>query len=189
VTADAARGPVEGPAVVLIGPMMSGKTRIGKRVARRLGLPFVDTDARVVAEHGAVEAIFAAHGEPRFRELERSAVARALTEHAVVSLGGGAVLDPSTQELLAGLPVVLLMVDAEAVGGRLASSRRARAKRPLLAAEGIAAWTRIVDERRPVYERLARATWDTSTRPADTVADEIAGWVRTGATERAGVPS
>ncbi|ERK72528.1 hypothetical protein N136_01109, partial [Leifsonia aquatica ATCC 14665] len=57
--------------IVLIGPPAAGKTRLGKRLAKRLGLGFVDTDARVVAAHGPISEIFADHGEPHFRALER----------------------------------------------------------------------------------------------------------------------
>ncbi|MDO8338165.1 MAG: shikimate kinase, partial [Microcella sp.] len=82
-----------GPVVVLIGPPAAGKSRVGKRVARILDLPVIDTDKVIAAEHGPIPEIFAAHGEPHFRALERAAVVDALRERAVVSLGGGAVLD------------------------------------------------------------------------------------------------
>lgn len=157
------------PAVVLIGPPAAGKSRVGKRVARILGLPVIDTDKVVAAAHGPIPAIFAEHGEPRFRALERAAVADALRHRAVVSLGGGAVLDAETQEQLAGLPVVLLTATPEAVAERLEKGTR-----PLSAS--VDAWVVLVEQRRPVYERLAAATWDTSTRPIDRIAAEIADW-------------
>src|SRR5690606_22292590 len=99
-----------GAIVVLIGAPGAGKTKTGKRVARALGVPHLDTDKLIVAEHGPVADIFAEHGEARFRELEREAVAAALREDAIVSLGGGAVLDPTTRDALRGLPVVQLTV-------------------------------------------------------------------------------
>ena len=80
-------------AVVLIGPMGAGKTSVGKRVARRLGRPFIDSDKAIVAEHGPIPAIFAERGESGFRLLERAAVQRALATAGVVALGGGAVLE------------------------------------------------------------------------------------------------
>jgi len=113
-----------GPVAVFIGPMGAGKTRIGKRVAKALGVPFTDTDKVIVAQHGPIADIFDAHGEPHFRALERAAVAEALRGEGVVSLGGGAVLAPETQELLAGLPVILLHVEADAVAARLADGKR-----------------------------------------------------------------
>ncbi|MEO8907496.1 MAG: shikimate kinase, partial [Microbacteriaceae bacterium] len=96
--------------IVLIGPPAAGKSRVGKRLARRLGLAYVDTDAMIVRDHGAIADIFAVHGEERFRALERTAVEVALREDAVVSLGGGAVLDPLTQNDLRGRVVVLLTI-------------------------------------------------------------------------------
>ena len=160
----------QGAAVVLIGAPGAGKTRTGKRVARLLGLPFVDTDKRVVAAHGPIPAIFAEHGEPHFRALEREEVARALGEHAVVSLGGGAILDEATQADLAGHRIVQLTVSADAFAGRISAG-----KRPLVT--GIDSWVALVEKRRPIYDRLAQVTIDTSRRPLDGVAQQIADWL------------
>jgi shikimate kinase len=159
--------------VVLIGPPGSGKTKLGKRVAKALGLPFIDTDKRVVAEHGPISDIFGTHGEPHFRALERVAVAEALAEDAVVSLGGGAILDEDTQRDLEGRLVALITVSAEAVAERLEKD-----KRPLVT--GIESWQTLVDARRETYERLASRTWDTSNRPLDAIAEEIAQWASEG---------
>jgi shikimate kinase len=158
--------------LVLIGPMGSGKSRIGKRIAKLLGVPFVDTDKVIVAEHGPIAAIFDEHGEPHFRALERAAVATALGGDGVVSLGGGAVLDRSTQDDLAHHRVALFIVSEEAVAPRLANERR-----PLVR-NGIADWIRIRDERMPLYERLADATFDTSSRPTTQIAEEVAAWLQ-----------
>lgn len=160
------------PALVIIGPMGSGKTRIGKRVAKQLGVEFTDTDALVVAEHGPISELFETHGEPHFRTLERAAVQRALTTDGVVSLGGGAILDPATQQDLARERVVLFLVSAEAVASRLGNERR-----PLVR-DGLDSWQRILDERRPLYERLADLTVETSHRRASEVAEEVAAWAR-----------
>ena len=160
------------PAVVLIGAPGSGKSRIGKRIAKSLDLPFVDTDQRIVAQHGSIADIFATHGEPHFRGLERIEVERALHENAVVSLGGGAVLDPATQAELAELPVVQLVVTADYVAPRLNNE-----KRPLIGGD-IEKWKAIVAARTPLYDSLSNHTVDTSTRPATVLADEIAHWVR-----------
>lgn len=158
--------------LVLIGPMGAGKTKIGRRVARSLSVPFIDTDKRIVADHGPITEIFASHGEPEFRRLERIAVADALKEPAVVSLGGGAVIDPDTQRDLDGLTVVLLTVTAEAVAARIRTD-----KRPLLK-DGTGDWQRIYEDRRPTYERLATITFDTSREPIENIADRIADWAK-----------
>jgi shikimate kinase len=159
------------PLLVLIGPPAAGKTRLGKRVARLLDVPFVDTDKQIVARHGVIAEIFANHGEAHFRQLERDAVAAALTQTAVVSLGGGAVIDAETQRDLAHHRVVLLTVTPEAVEARLTGG-----KRPLVA--GIESWLSLVEARRPIYDRLAIRTFDTSHRPLDAIAAEIAAWIQ-----------
>lgn len=161
------------PPVVLIGPMGAGKTRIGKRVARLLGTGFQDTDKLIVAEHGAIAELFDAHGEPHFRAIERDMVARALASDDVVALGGGAILAAETQQLLANHRVVLVTVTAEAVEPRITDGRR-----PLVR-NGIREWERIYAERLPIYQRLAQFTVDTSHRPIDAAAQEVAEWSTT----------
>lgn len=160
------------PILVVIGAPGAGKTRVGKKVARLLRAPFVDTDRRVVLRHGPIAQVFSGHGETHFRRIERVEVARALGERAVVSLGGGAVLDAETQRELDGLPVALMTVSAEAVASRIGT------KRPLLRGGGVAAWEKLVADRQEVYQRLATRAWDTSDRPIDQIAAEIAEWVR-----------
>lgn len=159
--------------LVFIGPMASGKSKIGRRVARALKVAFIDTDSEIEAAHGPITEIFAQYGEAHFRALERTEVARALQQQrAVVSLGGGAVLDPATRADLRRATVVSLSTTAQAV-----QNRTRNAKRPLLAA-GPDAWQRIYDERRPLYEALASIHFDSSTRPVDAIADDIVKWVR-----------
>lgn len=166
----------DGARVVLIGPPGAGKSRLGKRVARLLGAPFIDTDKRIVAAHGSISDIFANQGEPHFRAIEREVVAEAITEDAVVSLGGGAILDEATQADLSGHPVALVTISPEAVAGRITGTSR-----PLVT--GVDAWTELFEQRRAIYERLATRSWDTSHRPIDRIAGEIAEWVASGATK------
>lgn len=168
----AAGGRLTGPLVVLIGPPAAGKTRVGKRVARILDAPFIDTDRVIAAQHGPIPAIFAERGEAAFREIEAAAVAESLQQRAVVSLGGGAVMTPSVAAGLASAPVVLLTISAEAAAERLDPESR-----PLVR-EGISAWVDLVASRMPTYAALAAATWDTSSRPIDRIAEEIAEWTR-----------
>lgn len=163
------------PYVVMIGAPGAGKSRAGKRVARLLRVPFVDTDRRIVLRHGPIAQVFATRGEEYFRIIERIEVARALKERAVVALGGGAVLDPETQRELESLPVALMTVSVEAVADRIGD------KRPLLRDGGVEAWEKLVSARRSTYERLATRTWDSSNRPIDAIAQEIADWVASGA--------
>lgn len=159
-------------AVVLIGPMGAGKTSIGRRVAKALRRPFFDTDIAVVREHGPIEELFREHGEARFRALEREAVRTGLETGGVVSLGGGAVLHPDTRADLAAHRVVLLTVTPAVVAGRVRASAR-----PLLQGEDpMVQWTRINDERRPIYDELADLTIDTSTGPLQLAVDAIVDW-------------
>ena len=160
--------------VVLIGAPGAGKTRTGKRLARILGAPLIDTDKLIVEEHGPISEIFATYGEPHFRALERAAVMRALGEPAIVTLGGGAVLDTDTQSDLKSLPVVQLTVSKEAVASRIAGD-----KRPLLASGGVDAWASLVAARQPIYDAISHLTIDTSHQPLEGVATQIAHWLET----------
>jgi shikimate kinase len=159
---------VTGRTVAVIGPMGAGKSSIGRKLAKRLGVPFIDTDQRIVARHGPIADLFAERGEPGFRALERAVVVEALAEGGIVALGGGAVLDPGTRDELAGCTVVLLTVDEAAVAGRLGSGRR-----PLLV-DGLDSWRRIAAARDGLYRGLADLVVDTSRRPMAQVVDELA---------------
>lgn len=161
------------PRVVLIGAPASGKSKIGKLVADSLGCQRIDTDKVIVAEHGEVSEIFEKHGEQVFREWERQAVVQALTRDAVVSLGGGAVVNEETQNDLASAHCVLLTVSADVVAFRLAATN----KRPLLT-DGVQAWIELVTQREPIYRALADRTFDTSHRPLEDIAAEICEWIQ-----------
>lgn len=160
--------------LVLVGPMAAGKTSVGRRVARKLGIPFIDTDKRVVAAHGPIPVIFEERGEAHFRALERAEVVDALRSGGVISLGGGAVTDPATRRLLLDHPVVFLTVTPAAVADRLHSGGR-----PLLAGDDpVGRWTEIFEERRDWYDEVATVTFDTSRRPMQRIADDIVTWRR-----------
>jgi len=160
------------PRAVLIGPPAAGKTRLGKRIARRLGVGFVDTDSQVVHEHGPIPAIFKKFGEPQFREWERAAVVEALKTEGVVSLGGGAIMDEATQRDLTNLTVVLVTASPEKVAPRLILGNR-----PLLTG-GIESWKRLVAERQPIYDRLADIVVDTGHATMDSIADDVAAQLK-----------
>jgi shikimate kinase len=146
--------------IALIGPMAVGKSAIGRLLAQHLGAAFVDTDVVIVANHGSIADIFAGRGEHAFRELEARAVAKAVEDarrqSTVISLGGGAVLDTGTQQLLEQCTVVYLECDADTVRDRIARNTG----RPLLAGDAMERWEVLFATRRPVYERLADLVFD-----------------------------
>ena len=155
--------------------MGAGKTSIGKKAARALGLAFIDTDAMIVREHGPIPELFTTYGEAHFREIERAAVVDALASGGVVSLGGGSVLDPRTRADLRAHRVAFLTVSLQTVAARLRGSHR-----PLLAGDDpLERWQRIFDERLPLYEEVADATFDTSTGPVSAVVAAIVDWAGT----------
>lgn len=161
-------------AIVLIGPMGAGKTSVGRRVARELGVSFTDTDKAVAGRHGPIPDIFARNGEAAFRALERDAVTDALSGGGVVALGGGAVLDAGTRADLAGHRVVLLTVSPQIVATRIRGGGR-----PLLKGEDpIVRWERLYTQRRGIYEQLADVTFDTSSGPLAAVVARIVAWAR-----------
>jgi shikimate kinase len=159
--------------VVLVGPPGSGKSTVGAALAELLGLPLHDTDAAIEAASGrTISDIFLEDGEPAFRTLERAEVARAVaSEPGVLALGGGAPVDPLTEQLLVGQTVVFLDVGIADASKRVGFDQ----SRPLLAVNPRASWVRLMNERRPVYERVATFRVDTAGRTPEEVAAEVAG--------------
>jgi shikimate kinase len=163
------------PVVVIVGPPGSGKTTAARALAARTGLPCRDTDEDVEARTGSrIGDLFVEHGEEHFRALEREAVAAALAEHdGVLAIGGGAVLDEETRELLRGRTVVFLDVGIKDAASRIGLNR----DRPLLLGNPRAQWIRLMEARRPVYEAVATVTVPTDGRTPDEVAEMIVDYL------------
>ena len=159
--------------MVLVGPPGSGKSTVGAALATLLGVPLHDTDAAIeVAQGRTIYDIFVEDGEPAFRALERAEVARAVAqEGGVLALGGGAPVDPLTEAVLAGQFVVFLDVGIADASRRVGFDQ----SRPLLAVNPRASWVRMMNERRPIYERVATHRVDTAGRTPEDIAAEIAG--------------
>ncbi|NBR64381.1 MAG: shikimate kinase [Micrococcales bacterium] len=142
--------------IVLIGPMGVGKTTLGRKLAKKLGLPFVDTDVLITNSHGSISDIFAKQGESVFRNYEEEAVESALSTIQVIATGGGAVLSGKTQRLLDQATVIYLSTN-----GKHMKSRLEKGNRPLLK-EGMQDWNRIYEERKPLYIALSDIEIETS---------------------------
>ena len=164
------------PQLVLTGFMATGKTEVGRRLARLLGRPFVDTDSLVEATAGcSVAEVFATEGEVHFRALERSAVAQACAvPDAVIATGGGALLDPANRRRLAAAgPIVCLAAEPEVILRRTGDA----ASRPLLATanganDRVARIRTLLAERAPAYA-VATHTVDTSALTVDEVVERV----------------
>ena len=160
---------------ILIGPPGAGKSTVGPLLAARLGVGFLETDDQIEATAGKpVGDIFIEDGEAAFRALEREAVARAVASHdGVLGLGGGAVLDPGTQQLLAQRRVVYLATGFAAAAKRVGMDT----PRPLLIGNPRAKLRELLEQRLPIYQKLARITVTTDGRAPDEIAADVAGQI------------
>ena len=160
-------------AIVLTGFMATGKSEVGRRLAKRLGRAFIDTDRLVESRAGkSVAAIFASDGEAAFRRLERAAITDAVAPgDTVVALGGGAVLDDdNVARVRAAGVLVCLTARPDTILARIGDV----ARRPLLAGgDPRANVERLLAERRGAYEGAADLMIDTSDRTVDEVVEDI----------------
>ncbi len=160
------------PKAVLVGLPGSGKSTIGRRLARALGVGFLDTDAAIERQTGrSIADIFATDGEQGFRRIEQDVVRAALADHdGVVSLGGGAVTSPGVCDALAGHTVVYLEITA----GEGVRRTGGNTVRPLLAGpDRTEKFKALMAERVPLYRRVATIRVDTNRRNPGAVVRHI----------------
>lgn len=167
--------------IFLVGYMGCGKSTLGRRLARRLGVPFIDTDARVEEREGAtVSDLFRYEGEQRFREIERQVLDAAIAgnDSAVISTGGGLpVWGDNMARMNAAGCTVYLRRSAENIAGRL--SPYGRRKRPRLQGlndeELVAFMTRDMASREPFYSR-AKLILACDSLPDDELVERIVAY-------------
>jgi shikimate kinase len=174
MTGRAARvqGFVPARTIVLVGLMGAGKTKIGRRLAARLNLPFFDSDSEIEAAAGeTIEEIFRNRGETVFRDGERRVIARLLMQPThVLATGGGAFMDPATRVLIRRRGVsVWLRADLDVLLARVAR----RGNRPLLQArDPRAVLAELIDRRHPIY-RKADLVIDSGEAPAESTTTRV----------------
>jgi shikimate kinase len=157
----------------LVGPMGSGKTAVGKTLARRLRMPFVDTDTEIERRTGVdIPRIFDTEGEVGFRQREREIVAElTATNGVVLSTGGGAVLAAESRAYLRERGTVIYLETS--IAQQVARVRGEN--RPLLSgvADMTARVTELMNQRAPLYAGVAHLTVRTDGRRVTAVVDEI----------------
>jgi shikimate kinase len=158
--------------VVLVGMMGAGKSTIGRRLAVRLRLPFLDADSEIELAHAGmtIPEIFATHGEPYFRDGEARVIARLLDSGpGVMATGGGAFMREETRNRIHdGAVSIWLKADADIIMRRV----KRRADRPLLqTADPAATVGRLIEEREPVYQRANLTIWSRDV-PHEKIVDE-----------------
>lgn len=156
--------------IVLTGLPGAGKSKVGRLLARMLSVEHVDTDDLIVAEAGmGITQIFDEEGEEAFRVRELRAVEKALSQHAVISLGGGALGTARVRELLAHVSVVTIDVEHDELCRRLMHT----SDRPLLREDLKGVLRRLRKEREPYYREVETLRVCSDSGPADKVAEKI----------------
>jgi shikimate kinase len=159
--------------VFLVGPMGSGKSAVGRQLARRLGLEFVDSDEEIAARTGVdIPYIFEREGEAGFRAREAE-VLDELTgrDRVLVATGGGAVLDPASRARLRARGRVVYL--RTSVDQQLARTRRSDTRPLLNTVDPRGTLARLFAQRAPLYAEVAELTVDTDGRKVRTVVDQI----------------
>ena len=153
--------------------MGTGKTTVGRLIARQLEWSFVDTDDVIVARHGSIEAIFAEQGEDAFRALEREVAAEvARGQHHVIATGGRMLLDPANADALTATGrVFCLVADADEIVRRLQADIGGPVRPLLSGGDPAAAVARLLDERAAGYGQFEQVL--TADRPPLDIATDI----------------
>ena len=161
------------PNLVLVGPMGAGKSSIGRRLAQRFGLAFVDADQELERQTGVdIATIFACEGEDGFRVRERSVLAGLMAgADAVIATGGGAVLDADTRARLAGRGFVVHL--HASVGQQLDRLARDQRRPLLVAADRPALLAALAATRDPLYAAIADLRFETGNQPAADAAMQL----------------
>jgi shikimate kinase len=159
------------PRLVFVGAPGSGKTTIGKQVAEKLGVEFIDVDNEIeMDEKTTISDIFVQKGEAYFRQLEQAKISELLTSfNGVLSLGGGSVLDETTRQALAIAPVVWLKVSSGDASSRVGLGL----SRPVLMGNVRSTLVKLLEERTPLYEEVADWEIDTSKKSIEEVVQEV----------------
>jgi shikimate kinase len=159
--------------IVLIGPPGAGKSSIGKALAKELNLDFIDSDSEIEKiSHKKISEIFIEDGEPAFRLLEVDVVRKVLADfNGVISLGGGAPISKEIEEVLgnADYPVVFIDVSLAQAATRIGFNK----DRPLLLVNPRQQWISLMNDRRPIYEKLASQTISSDNQKPHEVAKQI----------------
>jgi shikimate kinase len=162
--------------IVLVGLMGTGKTTVGRRLARRLDRRFVDLDAEIESDTGStIPEIFATSGESAFRTAETEALTRVLADGdpVVVATGGGVVVTSANRELLrSASDVVVVWLDAP-VDALVERVDAGASVRPLLAEDPAGVLTRLSAEREPLYSEVAHHRIGTHHRTVAEVAATV----------------
>lgn len=164
--------------VALTGFMASGKSTIGKKLARRLGLPFWDLDDRIAQSHGPIEAIFAEEGEERFRQYELEALQVLIDDGppGIIALGGGAVTYAPTRHLVKKrMYRVFLHVTPEQALGRV---RRSKRLRPLLGPSPSLSRVKDLYARRMEFYAHADHVVQADRISTGRIVEDIVGWLK-----------
>lgn len=163
-----------GRSIVLVGMMGAGKSSIGRRLAQRLGLPFVDADAEIELAHAGVTIaeIFASYGEPYFRSGEQRVIARLLDNGPqVLATGGGAYMSEATREAVRAKGLsVWLKAEFDVLMRRV--KRRSTADRPMLQGDAAQRIRDLMEQRYPLYAEADVMVMSRDV-PHDTIVNEI----------------